>query len=77
MRARLVRLAVLVVVIGLTANQSHAAIQIFTATDVGAVPPGPFPNANGAAASFDAAAALLGSASIITFESAPVGHLTT
>jgi hypothetical protein len=51
---------------------------IFAGADLGVLPGSPSgPNSTAAAASFDAAAALLGNVSIITFESAPLGSFTS
>ncbi len=51
---------------------------VFTGADLGVLPSSPSgPNSTLAAANFDTAAALLGNASIITFEGAPVGSFTS
>jgi hypothetical protein len=54
-----------------------AAPVVFTASDAGAGITDPRPNADASAAAFDAAAATLGTARTITFESATVGTFTT
>jgi hypothetical protein len=59
--------------LGLTASQAYAGLVTYVATDLGAGPSSPRPNSDAMAATFDAAAAALGSVSIITFESAPLG----
>ena len=51
---------------------------IFTGADLNVLPSSPSgPNSTSAANNFDAAAALIGTVSIIDFESAPVGSFTT
>jgi PEP-CTERM motif len=51
---------------------------VFTGADLGVLPSSPSgPKSTAAATSFDAAAALLGNVSTITFESAPVGSFTS
>ena len=50
---------------------------VYSGFDSGAGPSDPRPNSNAAAASFDAAAASVGTSSLITFESDPVGGFTT
>jgi hypothetical protein len=54
-----------------------ASIITFSGEDLGAGPGDPHPLSSAAAASFDAAASLLGSNSIINFESATLGTYTT
>jgi hypothetical protein len=54
-----------------------APITTFEGTDATAVPGGPRPNSNAAAANFDAAAAVLGAVKLINFESAPLGSFTS
>ncbi|APW63003.1 PEP-CTERM sorting domain-containing protein [Paludisphaera borealis] len=53
-----------------------AALVIFSGLDVGAKSTDPRPNSDAAAASFDSAAALLGSTTLVDFESAPLGSFT-
>ncbi len=60
-------------ILGLVASQARAGVIVFSGFDLNAPVSGPRPNSNAAAAQFDAAAALLGQSTIITFESAPVG----
>lgn len=61
----------------LAAAPARAQVVSFTAFDSG-IGPGVTPvNSNAKVAQFDAAAAVLGSASLITFESAPVGAFTS
>lgn len=62
-----------VAVLGLLVSPAHAGLVVFSAFDNAAGPTDPRPLSNAAAASFDAAAAAIGPASTITFESAPVG----
>lgn len=52
---------------------SLAVPVVFQGGDVGATPGSPTPNADAAAALYDAAAAALGTAHLIDFESAPLG----
>src|SRR4051794_15989976 len=54
-----------------------AAIVTFSGIDPGVGPTDPRPLSNAAAASFDAAAGLLGPSTLINFESAPVGGFTS
>jgi hypothetical protein len=54
----------------------NAGIITFTGSDTGAGSADPRPNSNAAAASFDTAAAALGTENLITFESAPLGAFT-
>jgi hypothetical protein len=57
---------------------ASAALIQFTGADLNVLPSSPSgPNSTAAAASFDAAAAGLGTSSIITFESAPLGSFTS
>jgi hypothetical protein len=57
---------------------ASASVITFTGADLGVLPASPSgPNSTAAAASFDTAAALLGTESIINFESAPVGSYTS
>jgi len=57
---------------------ASAGVITFTGADLGVLPTSPSgPNSTAAAASFDAAAALLGTVSIINFESAPVGSFNS
>jgi hypothetical protein len=62
-----------VVAIGMAACPARAGVIVFTGFDLGSGAPPAHPNSDAAAASFDAAAALIGSSSKITFESAPLG----
>ncbi len=71
---RVLRLALAAV---LSSALASAALVTFSASDVGANSTDPRPNSNAAAASFDAAAALVGSVSTITFESSSLGSFTT
>jgi hypothetical protein len=57
----------------LLVTPGNAAVTIFTGTDAGANSTDPRPNSDAAAADFDAAAALLGTTPIITFEGSPLG----
>ncbi len=67
-----------VVLLSLTVIPVPAAVITFTGADLGVLPASPSgPNSTAAAASFDTAATLLGTASIINFESAPVGPYTS
>jgi hypothetical protein len=59
----------------LLSGSAYAAIVTFSGIDVGANGR-PIPNSDAAAANFDTAAAALGTKSIITFESAPLGSFT-
>ena len=62
----------------LTAFSAHGSIVTYTGADIGVQPASPSgPNSTLAAKNFDAAAALLGTESVITFESAPVGSFTS
>jgi hypothetical protein len=64
--------------LSLTVFPASAGTITFTGADLGVLPGSPSgPNSTLAAANFDAAAALLGTESIITFESAPVGSFTS
>jgi len=54
--------------LAVAASSAHAQITAYSGEDVGASPPGPYPNSNAAAATFDAAATLFGPETIITFE---------
>ena len=65
----------MVVLFGVTA-EARAGIVIFTGIDPGAGPGDPRPNADAAAASFDAAAGLLGTSNLIDFESMAFGIYT-
>ncbi len=56
---------------------SQAALVVFAGNDAGANSTDPRPNSNAAAASFDVAAAGLGSVGLITFESAPLGAFSS
>ncbi|MDR3618836.1 MAG: PEP-CTERM sorting domain-containing protein [Paludisphaera borealis] len=53
-----------------------AALVFFSGLDVGAKSTDPRPNSDAAAASFNSAAALLGSTTLVDFESAPLGSFT-
>ncbi len=57
----------------LSAALAHAGVNVYSGNDAGAGSTSPRPNSDNAAARFDAAARLLGAASILTFESAPLG----
>jgi hypothetical protein len=63
--------------IALAGVPASGALVVFSAQDTGAGPGDPHPNTLAAAASFDAAAALLGGISLITFESAPLGAFSS
>jgi hypothetical protein len=64
--------------LSLTVFPASASVITFTGADLGVQPGSPSgPNSTLAAANFDAAAALLGNESLITFESAPVGSFTS
>lgn len=56
------------------ASSLHAQT-VFSAFDVGAGPADPHPNANTAAAAYAAAANLLGTNTVINYESAPLGNV--
>ena len=62
--------------LGLMAGQAPAGVVTYIGTDLGAGPGSPIPNSDAAAANFNAAAAALGSVSLITFESAPLGSFS-
>jgi hypothetical protein len=66
-------LGIMVSVFGLAAGQAEGSVVVYSGTDVGAGPGAAAPNANAAAASFASGAATLGTATTITFASAPVG----
>jgi hypothetical protein len=57
----------------LVTTQAHAGLTLFTGADDGAGSLATAPNSVAAAASFDAAAAALGTENTITFESSPLG----
>jgi hypothetical protein len=61
---------------GFLACQTYGGVVTYVATDLGAGPNDPRPNSNAMAATFDAAAASIGSVSTINFESAPLGSFT-
>jgi hypothetical protein len=61
------------VVFALFTTQAHAGLTLFTGADDGAGSLATAPNSVAAAASFDAAAAALGTENTITFESSPLG----
>jgi hypothetical protein len=64
--------------LSLTVFPASASIITFAGADLGVLPGSPSgPNSTLAATNFDAAAALLGNESIITFESAPVGSFNS
>jgi hypothetical protein len=64
--------------LSLTWVPASASVITFTGADLGVLPASPSgPNSTAAAASFDTAAALLGTVSIINFESAPLGSFTS
>jgi hypothetical protein len=66
------------VLLSFTTVPATAAVVTFTGADLGVLPGSPSgPNSTSAAASFDAAAALLGNVSTITFESAPLGSFSS
>jgi hypothetical protein len=67
----------LVVAVALVTSTANAAPILFIGSDNGANSSDPRPNSNAAAASFDAAAAVLGSVQIATFESSPLGGFTS
>ncbi len=67
------RLALAALLLGPLAAPASAALVTFAGADLGAGPGAAHPTSSAAAASFDAAAATIGSASVITFESAPLG----
>jgi len=76
MRVQTKRIALAFVAVGLvyaTAGTTRASIVTFIGSDNGANSTDPRPNSDAAAAAFDAAAGALGSAGLITFESAPLG----
>jgi hypothetical protein len=62
---------------GLMATVANASVVTFTGGDSGANSTDPRPTSNATATSFDAAASALGTISLITFESAPVGTYTS
>lgn len=57
----------------LSAALAHAGVNVYSGNNAGAGSTSPRPNSANAAARFDAAARLLGAASIVTFEAAPLG----
>ena len=61
--------------LGLMAGQAPAGVVTYIGTDPCAGPGSPIPNSDAAAANFNAAAAALGSVSLITFESCATGQL--
>jgi hypothetical protein len=67
---------VVALLLGAAAEGSAAPI-LFSGSDPGVGPGGARPNSNAAAASFDAAAGLLGSASLINFEGLAVGNFAS
>lgn len=67
------QLGSVVAVLGLLVSPAHAGLVVFSAFDDAAGPADPRPNSNAAAALFDTAAAGIGAASTINFESAPLG----
>jgi hypothetical protein len=75
--ARIARRFVPVAVLALSCVCASASVVTFTGQDPNAGPGNPRPNSDAAAASFDAAAALLGTVSTITFESAPLGAFSS
>jgi hypothetical protein len=60
-----------------TSTVLPGAIVTFSGTDFGTAPAGLRPNSNAAASSFDAAAAILGTTDIITFENVATGAFTS
>lgn len=60
----------------ISAGQARGALITYIGSDEGANSTDPRPNSDAAAASFDAAAALLGTMNTITFESSPLGSFT-
>jgi len=63
--------------VALSSFAASANVITYVGTDLNAGPGAAHPNSAAAAASFDAAAALLGTSSTITFEGAPVGAFTS
>jgi len=63
--------------LGLSLGASKGAVVTYTATDVGAGPGDPWPLSTAAASSFDTAAAAIAPASLINFESAPIGSFSS
>ena len=61
----------------LAAHPALAQVVPYVGTDLGAQPGSTFTNSNAAAAQFDTAAGALGTESLITFESTPVGNFTS
>src|SRR5271157_5173971 len=61
------------VAFALVTTQAHAGLTLFTGSDDGSGSLATAPNSVAAAASFDAAAAALGTENTITFESSPLG----
>ncbi len=61
----------------LAAHSAQAQVVTYAASDLGAQPGSTFTNSNVAAANFDTAAGSLGTESLITFESTPVGAFTS
>lgn len=59
-----------------SAGQARGALITYIGSDDGANSTDPRPNSDAAAASFDAAAAVLGTMNTITFESSPLGAFT-
>jgi hypothetical protein len=78
MSATLKLIAAGVVLLPLMVVPVSAGVVMFTGADLGVLPANPSgPNSTAAAASFGTAAALLGTVSIINFESAPIGSFTS
>jgi len=66
------------IVLSFAVLPASAAVITFAGADLGVLPGSPSgPNSTLAATNFDAAAAMLGTESVITFESAPVGSFTS
>ncbi len=66
----------LTVLASVAPSSAYAAPIVFTGTDVGANSGDPRPNSDAAAASFAVAAALIGSSTLLTFETAPLGSFS-
>jgi PEP-CTERM motif len=69
--------AAVTIALALGAVPAHAALIAFVGTDDGAASLATAPNSVAAAASFDAAVAVLGTKNILTFESSPLGTFSS
>ena len=74
--SRLLTLPAALTLAALAGTSAQAVLVTFSGSDNLATTSSPHPNSAAAAASFDAAVLALGSSSLITFESAPLGSFT-